>query len=190
MAGLLGREEYAANEILRDHIYKRYETRAFTQEWRNLPELPSKSEICPPNQKSKDAADTNQGRNLNMSPMTPVYDQNLPHNIVDGPWPSREAYLGAHYQILREDSIAPLRRAVSEFKKCPALVDDEDTCVYKDVRNLVMVKRFLLTRTGNDQGSCVWQDWCCLASGILSSEANQVEAVKAIVARISYCPQQ
>ena len=190
MAAFLGREEYAANEILRDHIYKRYENRAFPQEWRNLSELPSKSEICHPNQKSTGMADTNQEGNLTMSQMNPVYDQNLPHNIVDGPWPSREAYLGAHYQILREDSIAPLRRAVSEFKKCPALVDDVDTCVYKDVRNLAMANGFILTRTGNDQGSCVRQDRCCLASGILPSEANQVEALKAIVARISSRPEQ
>jgi helicase required for RNAi-mediated heterochromatin assembly 1 len=65
----------------------------------------------------------------------PLYDQNLPHNIVDGPWPSKEAYLGAHYQILREDAIASLRRAVLEFKKCPLLVDDTEICVYKDVRH-------------------------------------------------------
>jgi helicase required for RNAi-mediated heterochromatin assembly 1 len=150
MAELSRREEYAANEILRDHVYKRYENRAFPQEWRNLPELPSKSEICPPNQQSKVMADTNQEGNLKMSQMIPVYDQNLPHNIVDGPWPSREAYVGAHYQILREDSIAPLRRAVLEFKKFPALADDLDTCVYKDVRTLAVAKWFLLTRTGND----------------------------------------
>ena len=190
MAGLLGRKEYAANEILRDHIYKRYENQEFPQEWRNLPELPSKSEICPPSQKSTGVADSKQEGNLKMSQMTPVCDQNLPHNIVDGPWPSREAYLGAHYQILREDSIAPLRRAVSEFKKCPALVDDVDTCVYKDVGNLAMSNWFLLTRTGNHQGPCVCQDRCCLASRILPSKANQVEAGQAIVARISNCPEQ
>lgn len=172
MAGLYKQEEYATNQILRDHVHKRYENQVFPQEWRNLPEFPSKSEICPPNKISKGVADTNQEGNLNMYQMASGYDQNLPHNIVDGPWPSREAYVGAHYQILREDSIAPLRRAVSEFKKCPALIDDVDTCVYKDVRNLSEANCFLLTRTGDDQGSCVRQDWCWLEGGIFPSEAN------------------
>jgi helicase required for RNAi-mediated heterochromatin assembly 1 len=145
MADSLSRQEAnAANMILQQHIYKTYENQAFPQEWRNLPEVPSKAEICPPNKSLVDTADADQEDNWDRYQKEPLYDQNLPRNIVDGPWPSKEAYLGAHYQILREDAIAPLRRAVSEFKKCPLLVDDTDICVYKDVRT-ISVASFILS---------------------------------------------
>lgn len=134
------REMGEANRILQDHIWKRYENQYFPQEWRNLSEIPSKAEICPPDKALVEAADevedARDPRNWNKYQEEPSYDQNLPHNIVDGPWPSKEAYLGANYQILREDAIAPLRRAVASFKKCPALEDDNEICVYTDVRTL------------------------------------------------------
>jgi helicase required for RNAi-mediated heterochromatin assembly 1 len=132
------REINNANRILQDHIWKLYENQSFQEEWRNLPEIPTRAEICPPDKALVESADdieeARNPRNWNKYQEEPSYDQNLPHNIVDGPWPSKEAYLGAHYQILREDAIAPLRRAVAAFKKFPALEDDNETCVYTDVR--------------------------------------------------------
>jgi len=128
--------EAKARAILYQHVLKTYEkNRRFPQEWRNLPEIPSIAEICPPSKTLADVGDMNtlQDKNPVAYQADPLYDHNLPHNIIDGPWPSKEAYLGAHYQIRREDAIAPLRRAVDEFKKCPTLADDSEICVYKDV---------------------------------------------------------
>jgi len=59
-----------------------------------------------------------------------IYDLDLPENIVDGPWDSKESYIGSHYQILREDAIAPLRLSVELVKANPGMDDDETTCVY------------------------------------------------------------
>ncbi|KAE9364989.1 P-loop containing nucleoside triphosphate hydrolase protein [Stipitochalara longipes BDJ] len=127
--------EGRARGILNRHIYKTYEDQKFSQEWRNLPEIPSMAEICPPSKNLADVVDTNTAQDKNPVGYQndPVYDQDLPHNIVEGPWPSKEAYLGAHYQMLREDAVAPLRRAVAEFKKCPSLADDSEICVYQDM---------------------------------------------------------
>jgi len=125
-----------SRQIIHRHVWKTYENQIFPQEWRNLPEVPSKAEICPSSRTTADIDDINnaQDRNPVDYQSDSLYDPNLPHNIVEGPWPSKEAYLAAHHQILREDAIAPLRRAVAEFKKCPSLVDDSEICVYKDVR--------------------------------------------------------
>lgn len=127
--------------IINLHVLKTYESQRYTQEWRNLPEIPSISEICPPSKTLVDITDTNdtQDKNPVGYQADPLYERNLPHNIIDGPWPSKEAYIGAHYQIRREDAIAPLRKVVEEFKKCPALEDDSNICVYKDVRLLEIV---------------------------------------------------
>lgn len=63
----------------------------------------------------------------------PVYDLNLPVNIINGGWESKMAYVGAHYQLLREDTIAALRRSVGEIQRNPNLMDDNDTCIYTHV---------------------------------------------------------
>ena len=63
----------------------------------------------------------------------PVVNPDLPHNIVEGPWPSKEEYIGGHYQIVREDAIAPLRQSVALVKKTPNTPDTDDTCIYTHV---------------------------------------------------------
>jgi helicase required for RNAi-mediated heterochromatin assembly 1 len=138
MGTISAREEGDANRILQRHIHKTYEDAAFAEEWRNLPEIPSSAEILPP---SKDGLETEdetfkQNEGWNDYQKEPVYDPNLPRNIVDGPWPSKEAYIGAHYQILREDAIAPLRQAVADVKRNPAMYDNVDICVYTHVSGL------------------------------------------------------
>ena len=184
-----------ANRILRDHIYKRYENQAFPQEWRNLPEVPSTAEICPPSRSLVDKGDVDEEDRdkWNQYQNDPLYDRTLPHNIVDGPWPSREAYLGAHYQILREDAIAPLRRAVESFKNCPSMVDDADICVYRDVSVSNMTNCCdlgFLTAVGDNQGTHVEQDWCWFPSGILPPKANQMETIKTPATRNHGSPEQ
>ncbi|KAK6505706.1 hypothetical protein TWF481_007598 [Arthrobotrys musiformis] len=77
--------------------------------WRLLPEVPSTEEL-----------------------MTDVVD--LPINEVEHPWESIDDYLGAHYELLREDSFSPLRDAVGRFRKEPTMDDEHQICVYESCR--------------------------------------------------------
>lgn len=54
-------------------------------------------------------------------------------NQVDGPWASTGAYLNAHYDLLREDAVAPLRDAVAYVRDRPAMHDAADVCIYEKV---------------------------------------------------------
>lgn len=120
-----------ARSILVDHIKKTYERNAFPQAWRNLPEIPSSAEIKPA-YKDPTLIDE-EPEEWNAYQKDLLYDDKLPHNIIDGPWSSKEAYLGAHYQIIREDSIASLRNAVTEVQHNPSMNETGDTCIYTGV---------------------------------------------------------
>lgn len=116
-------------EALRDHINKEYQAGNYAEEWRNLPEVPSTSEIW-----SKDVKETRPAyEEWNEYQREPDYSTTLPHNIIEGAWPSKAEYLGSHYQILREDEIAPLRKSVADFKAHPDMMDDQETNVYTHV---------------------------------------------------------
>lgn len=54
----------------------------------------------------------------------------LPINVIDGPWASKDDYISAHYRLLREDVAAPLRNAIATYRDNPAMSDDKDLCVY------------------------------------------------------------
>jgi len=43
----------------------------------------------------------------------------IPVNKVEGGWESKEDYLSSHYDLLREDSIRPLREAVVRIRARP-----------------------------------------------------------------------
>lgn len=58
-------------------------------------------------------------------------------NQIQGAWESKEAYLKAHYELLREDAVAPLRDAVAIFRADPDMDDDKDVFVYEKVRALL-----------------------------------------------------
>lgn len=120
-----------ARSILTDHIKKTYEHNAFPQAWRNLPEIPSSAEIKPA-YKDPDLIDE-EPEEWNAYQHDMLYDEKLPHNIVDGPWESKESYLGSHYQIIREDSIASLRNAVTEVQRTPLMEETNDTRIYTSV---------------------------------------------------------
>lgn len=64
----------------------------------------------------------------------------LPPNIVDGSWPSKEAYLEAHYEILRREGIEGLRYSVQCYQKDPEMEDNQNTCVYTNVGLPVMLQ--------------------------------------------------
>ncbi|PGH16781.1 hypothetical protein AJ80_05096 [Polytolypa hystricis UAMH7299] len=61
--------------------------------WQGRPEIPTADEILATEDDSNDIE--------------------IPANLIRGPWPSSEVYLKAHYELLREDAVAPLRDAVA-----------------------------------------------------------------------------
>jgi hypothetical protein len=81
-------------------------------------------------------------------------------NQIDGPWASREDYLGAHCELLREDSVALLRDTVAYVKEDPTLTDTHETCVYDKVRNVILILGFMLETkclTGLYHGNNIFQ---------------------------------
>jgi helicase required for RNAi-mediated heterochromatin assembly 1 len=54
-------------------------------------------------------------------------------NVIDGPWESKEQYIEAHYKLLREDSVAPLRDAVGTVRSNPSMNDGGDISIYENV---------------------------------------------------------
>lgn len=57
-------------------------------------------------------------------------------NHIEGPWPSKNSYLRAHYELLREDSIAPLRDAVAYVRDEPKMMDSKEVSIYDKVCSL------------------------------------------------------
>ena len=93
-------------------------------EWQSKPEIPSADEVL--------------GRD------TPDDFVILNPNIIDEPWPSKEKYLEAHYNLLREDSVSPLRDAVALVRNDPSRSDGKDFSIYESVSltSLVFLKHF------------------------------------------------
>lgn len=117
-----------------DHIERPYEHgRTFAEQWRNLPEIPTKHEIMPDPVDLSDCEEE-----WDDYQRDPLYNPSLPTNNVEGPWTSKAAYIGAHYEILREDGIASLRDAVAAVKKNPSMSDHDDICIYTDVSNYIL----------------------------------------------------
>ena len=119
-------------EALRAYINKDYLAGNYAEEWRNLPEVPTASEIWSATDPSRETRPVQENWDEYMR--EPNYEVALPHNIIEGPWPSKADYLGAHYQILREDVIAPLRHSVASVKAHPDMMEDNETHVYTHVR--------------------------------------------------------
>jgi helicase required for RNAi-mediated heterochromatin assembly 1 len=102
-----------ANEALRTYEH----TSPITQpgpgtSWLSKPEVPTTSEI------------------LNIAGDEFV---DIPGNKIDGPWSSKEDYIGTHYELLREDAVAPLRDAVADVRENPRMKDDTNLCIYENV---------------------------------------------------------
>ena len=124
-------EVASAERIIRDHVLRQYESQPHQgEDWRDLPEIPSMAEIVP-EQKQKTSKDFFESWNEYQK--DPLYNTELPKNIIDGPWPSKENYIGTHYQLLREDVVAGLRNSVKAFLRQPNMIDDQFTHVYTHV---------------------------------------------------------
>jgi helicase required for RNAi-mediated heterochromatin assembly 1 len=74
-------------------------------------------------------------------------DVTLPANKIDGAWKSKDKYLKAHYSLLREDAVSPLRDAVEHFRRTPDMMENETKVVsiYEKVSLLQGYARPMLT---------------------------------------------
>jgi len=122
-----------ARDIITKHVKRTYFHNEHLEAWRSLPEIPTKDEINPIRTAEEICEEKYGFEEWDEYQKDPVYDPKLPQNIIKGPWPSKLEYLGAHYQMLREDIIANLRASVKEFKKNPSMNDSKSTCVYTKV---------------------------------------------------------
>lgn len=52
-------------------------------------------------------------------------------NRISKPWESTKEYLEAHYRLLREDTVAPLRDAIAWIRTSPNMLDKKDVFVYE-----------------------------------------------------------
>ena len=108
------------NRAIRDYWKEAKSEDPITNEaWVSKPEIPSSEEIL--------------GTDL------PENDEDcveLMPNHINGPWPSKESYLRAHYELLREDSVAPLRDAVAYVKEEPRMMDSKSVSIYEKVCHL------------------------------------------------------
>ncbi|PLB45920.1 ATP binding protein [Aspergillus steynii IBT 23096] len=117
----------------------------------------------------------------------------LAPNRVVGPWKSKSAYLKAHYELLREDAVAPLRDAVAFVRDDPNMSDSQMVAIYEKVyiagitfahKDLAFRIKFSTSRAGRN---IAWEYSSRLRSGsivALSSvnDSFKSECVVAIVA--------
>ena len=91
-------------------------TESSADDWTSQPELPTSSEIL-----------------LLSNDQIP-----LPANKVNGPYKNKGRYLRTHYNLLREDTVAPLRTAVETFRENPDMMDDRVVSIYEKVCDLIL----------------------------------------------------
>ncbi|KAJ5832063.1 ATP binding protein [Penicillium riverlandense] len=106
-------------------------------DWRNKPEFPASEEI--------------------LGTATETEDVLLAPNKISGRWSSTEEYLTTHYNLVREDAVAPLRDAVTFVREDPSIMDTKDVFTYEKVyiigatfahRGLALRMRFSTRRAG------------------------------------------
>lgn len=83
------------------------------EDWRTKSELPTTDEIF------------GQGNDTS--------DVLLFPNRPSGPWPSKDLYLNAHYNLIREDAIGTLRDAVLWARTYPGMKDTDKVTIYDKV---------------------------------------------------------
>ena len=96
------------------------------QSWLSLPELPTAQEV----------ASFSQSQPATVEHLLTPNDIELNPNKIDGAWEDKEQYLSTHYELLREDAVAPLREAVLEFHARPYIMErdsKEHIAIYEQV---------------------------------------------------------
>lgn len=81
--------------------------------WQSCPEMPTAKELCDENEPWTETC-TEDG----------ALKVVVKGNKLEGRWPSSNNYLGAHFSMLREEAVAPLRDAVSWVKAFPHATED------------------------------------------------------------------
>lgn len=82
-----------------------------SEEWRGRSEIPTGQELL----------------GLGEDPIV------LSANRINRPWKSVKRYLEAHYELLREDTVANLRDAVATIRESPNRTDDGEIAIYENV---------------------------------------------------------
>jgi hypothetical protein len=128
-------------KVLHEHIKRPYELDGRDLEpWQSLPELPTSEEIMGTYGVNSDPRTNNRVDVENRIPY-------LPTNIIDAPWADKLQYIGAHYRLIREDGISPLRSAVAEFKTNSEFIDSRNFCVYNHVSSFEKPRFHLFTHS-------------------------------------------
>ncbi|KAI7471869.1 P-loop containing nucleoside triphosphate hydrolase protein [Hortaea werneckii] len=152
--------------------------------WTTRPEIPTSAEVL-------DEESGNSPSNSDIIEIVP--------NKCHGAWESKEAYLSAHYELLREDAVKPLRDAVGVVRGMP--LADENALpgaigIYEKVhvcaftassRGLAIRITFSLKRTGK---KILWEQSKRLISGslVVLTPAQDMFKSKAIVATVAARP--
>lgn len=121
--------------------------------WLRQPELPTSNEILGLDEPGRHLGNTDgagdggvgnggggssssSGTSAFASATTSDVDDNtiaVPVNRINEPWDNVEDYLRTHYELLREDAVAPLRDAVAQVRQTPDMMDDKTACIYEQV---------------------------------------------------------
>jgi helicase required for RNAi-mediated heterochromatin assembly 1 len=130
--------------VLVDHINRDYERNDGVHDWQKLPEIPTAGEILEPMERSQNNWFTVDNCKNDLKDKIQAA---LPHNVIDRPWDSVGDYIGAHYQLLREDAIAPLRQAVSLYRSQPTMKDNQELSIYTHASRSIRSETHKLTRS-------------------------------------------
>jgi helicase required for RNAi-mediated heterochromatin assembly 1 len=145
MAPLEKEKRFRGRNILNEDI-RRYVlggTEATEQGWGARPEIPTSDEIMGTTTAHVDGNDI-----IHLIP-----------NQVTTPWPSTKIYLKAHYELLREDAVSPLRDAVAYARENRHLMDSSTAAIYENVCHEAVLLYFLPSYFSNSQiisGSYHW----------------------------------
>jgi helicase required for RNAi-mediated heterochromatin assembly 1 len=100
-----------ANPAIREYCHK--QDHGQEDPWLQKPEIPTPEEILPSSSDEECVE--------------------LMPNKIEGPWSSKGSYLRAHYELLREDAVAPLRDAVAYVRNDPQMADSQAVSIYEKV---------------------------------------------------------
>lgn len=102
------------NKAIRQYFENGNEEDTYSNDdWLQKPELPTAEEILGVDEPGDDVL--------------------LAPNQISGPWSSKEEYLRTHYCLIREDSVAPLRDAVTMVRNNPQMNDAKNISIYEKV---------------------------------------------------------
>ena len=105
----------SAGEVY-DSVYYMNRLEAYSREenqvhddksWLSRPELPTAEELFSP------------GPEIDPSYWDDSSTPSLQPNVIDGPWQDKEEYLSTHYELLRENTLRPLREAIHQVQQMP-----------------------------------------------------------------------